>query len=108
MITFGVIFLIPLYFIDYSLGSVIQLQSSFYLVLFYVVFFPGLISFLFWIKGVKLIGANRSGVFLHLMPILGAIMAMIIFNEKILFYHFLGAIFIIAGITISNKKVQNA
>ena len=108
VITFGVIFLIPMYFIDYSLGSVIKLQSSFYLVLFYVVFFPGLISFLFWIKGVKLIGANRSGVFLHLMPILGAIMAMIIFNEKILFYHFLGAIFIIAGITISNKKTQNA
>jgi drug/metabolite transporter (DMT)-like permease len=99
VITFGVIFLIPMYFIDYSLGSVIKLQSSFYLVLFYVVFFPGLISFLFWIKGVKLIGANRSGVFLHLM---------IIFNEKILFYHFLGAIFIIAGITISNKKTQNA
>jgi drug/metabolite transporter (DMT)-like permease len=97
-----------MYFIDYSLGSVIKLQSSFYLVLFYVVFFPGLISFLFWIKGVKLIGANRSGVFLHLMPILGAIMAMIIFKEKILFYHFLGAIFIIAGITISNKKTQNA
>ena len=108
VITFGVIFLIPMYFIDYSLGSTIKLQSSFYLVLFYVVFFPGLISFLFWIKGVKLIGANRSGVFLHLMPILGAIMAMIIFNEKILFYHFLGAIFIIAGITISNKKTQNA
>ena len=108
VITFGVIFLIPMYFIDYSLGSVIKLESSFYLVLFYVVFFPGLISFLFWIKGVKLIGANRSGVFLHLMPILGAIMAMIIFNEKILFYHFLGAIFIIAGITVSNKKTQNA
>ena len=54
------------------------------------------------------IGAYRSGVFLHLMPVLGAIMAMIIFNEKILIYHFLGAIFIIAGITISNKKTQNA
>jgi len=35
-------------------------------------------------------------------------MAMIIFKEKILFYHFLCAIFIIAGITISNKKTQNA
>ena len=76
--------------------------------LFYVVLFPGIISFLFWIKGVTLIGANRSGVFLHLMPIFGAMMAMFIFNEKILFYHFLGAIFIIAGITISNKKTQNA
>ena len=108
VITFGVIFLIPMYFIDYKLGSIIVFETNFYLVLFYVVLFPGLISFLFWIKGVKLIGANRAGVFLHLMPIFGAVMAMIIFNEKILFYHFLGAIFIIAGITISNKKTQNA
>ena len=42
------------------------------------------------------------------MPILGAIMAMMIFGEKILFYHFVGAIFIIAGIVLSNKKKLNA
>ena len=55
-----------------------------------------------------MIGANRAGVYLHLMPILGAIMAMIIFDEKIMFYHFIGAIFIISGIALSNKKKINA
>ena len=78
------------------------------MILFYVVLFPGLISFIFWIKGVSLIGANRAGVFLHMMPVLSAIMAMIIFNEKFMFYHILGACFIITGILLSNKKVQNA
>jgi len=38
------------------------------------------------------------------MPIMGAIMAMLIFDEKFMFYHILGAIFIVAGITLSNKK----
>ena len=33
-----------------------------------------------------------------------AIMAMIIFDEKFMIYHIWGAIFIIAGITLSNKK----
>ena len=56
----------------------------------------------------SIIGANRAGIFLHLMPIMGAIMAMIIFDEKFMLYHFLGAIFIIAGITLSNKKYKNA
>ena len=42
------------------------------------------------------------------MPIFGAIMAMVIFDEKFMYYHFLGAIFIIAGITLSNKKKLNA
>ena len=108
VISFGVVFLIPLYFIDINMGNLIKLEKPFFLTLTYVVLFPGLALFFFWIKGVALIGANRAGVFLHLMPILGAVMAMIIFNEKIMFYHFLGAVFIVAGITLSNKKLVNA
>ena len=104
----GLIFLIPIYFIEMSMGNLIKLGKPFYLTLTYVVLFPGLASFFFWIKGIGIIGANRAGAFLHLMPIFGAIMAMIIFDEKFMFYHFLGAIFIIAGITLSNKKTSNA
>ena len=100
----GLIFLTPIYFIEMYLGNIIVLGMPFILTLTYVVFFPGLASFIFWIKGISIIGANRAGVFLHLMPIFGAIMAMIIFNEKFMYYHILGAIFIVAGITLSNKK----
>ena len=104
----GLLFLIPIYYIEMSMGNLIKLEKPFYLTLAYVVIFPGLASFFFWIKGIALIGANRAGIFLHLMPIFGAIMAMIIFDEKFMLYHFLGAIFIIAGITLSNKKYKNA
>ena len=108
VMSFGLVFLIPIYFIEYQLGFRITLDKPFYLILSYVVLLPGLASFILWIKGISLIGANRSGVFLHLMPILSAIMAMIIFNEKFMFYHMLGACFIIIGILLSNKKVRNA
>ena len=104
VITFGLAFLIPIYFIEMSMGYLIKLGKPFYLTLTYVVLFPGLASFFFWIKGISIIGVNRSGIFLHLMPIFGAIMAMIIFDEKFMFYHFLGAIFIFMGIILSNKK----
>ena len=104
----GLLFLIPIYYIEMSMGNVIKLGKPFYLTLAYVVIFPGLASFFFFLKGIALIGANRAGIFLHLMPIFGAIMAMIIFDEKFMLYHFLGAIFIIAGITLSNKKYKNA
>ena len=100
----GLIFLTPIYFIEMYMGNVIVLGIPFVLTLTYVVFFPGLASFFFWIKGISIIGANRAGVFLHLMPIFGAIMAMLIFNERFMFYHLFGAIFIIAGITLSNRK----
>ena len=108
VISFGLIFLIPIYFIEYQIGFRINFNTPFILILFYVVLLPGLASFLLWIKGISMIGANRSGVFLHLMPILSAIMAIIIFNEKFMFYHMLGACFIITGILLSNKKVTNA
>ena len=107
VIGFGVIILIPFYFIDINIGNEIKFDTPFFLILTYVIFFPGLISFFLWIKGVGLIGANRAGVYLHLMPILGAIMAMIIFDEKIMFYHFVGAIFIVSGIFLSNRKKLN-
>ena len=90
------------------MGYRIVLNQNFYIILFYVVLLPGLASFIFWIKGVALIGANRAGVFLHMMPILSAIMAIIIFNEKFMFYHMLGAVFILTGILLSNIKIRNA
>ena len=104
----GLIFLIPVYFIELYFGNKIILGKPFYLTLTYVVIFPGLASFFFWIKGISIIGANRAGVFLHLMPIFGAIMAIVIFDEKFMNYHIFGAIFIIVGITLSNKKKLNA
>ncbi len=103
----GLVFLIPIYFIEMNMGYLIKLEKPFILTLTYVVIFPGLAAFFFWIKGISIIGANRAGVFLHMMPIFGAIMAMIIFKEKFMFYHFLGAMFIIAGITLSNRKKIN-
>ena len=108
IISFGLIFLIPIYIIEMNLGFKIKLDIHFLLTLIYVVLFPGLASFIFWIKGIAIIGANRSGIFLHLMPIFGAIMAMVIFDEKFMIYHILGAIFILLGIVFSNWGTKNA
>ena len=104
VIIFGLIFLTPIYIAELSRGNYIVLEMPFFLTLTYVVIFPGLLSFLFWIKGISIIGANRSGIFLHLMPIFGSIFAILIFNEKIMIYHLIGALFIIVGIKISNMK----
>ena len=89
-----------------NFGNQIEIGKPFILTLSYVVIFPGLASFFFWIKGISIIGANRAGVFLHLMPIFGSLMAIILFDESFMFYHLLGVIFIIAGITLSNKKTK--
>ena len=102
----GLLFLVPIYILEMNLGNSLVINKPFILTLSYVVLFPGLASFFFWIKGISIIGANRAGVFLHLMPIFGSLMAIILFEETFMFYHFMGAIFIIIGITLSNKKFK--
>jgi len=104
IITAGLIFLLPIYLIEGSLGYRPNLDMPFLFTLAFVVIFPGLSSFIFWIKGISIIGANRSGIFLHLMPIFSTLMAIVIFKEKFMFYHLIGAIFIIIGLLLSNKK----
>ena len=106
IIIIGLIFLTPVFLFELNQGRFVEPDTSFFMILTYVVIFPSLLAYFFYIKGISIIGANRSGAFLHLMPIFGAIMALVIFNEKFMYYHFLGAICIIAGITLSNRKIK--
>ena len=104
IISAGLVFLFPAYLIELSLGHKTSIHLPFILILTYVVLFPGLASFIFWIKGISIIGSNRAGIFLHLIPIFSTIMAIIILKEKFMFYHLIGAILIITGIILSSKK----
>ena len=107
IISAGLVFLLPAYMIELSLGYKANINLPFILTLSYVVLFPGLASFILWIKGISIIGSNRSGIFLHLIPIFSTIMAIIIFKEKFMIYHLIGAILIITGIILSSKKRNN-
>ena len=104
IISAGLIFLLPAYLMEVNLGYRVEIHMPFILTLTYVVLFPGLASFILWIKGIGIIGSNRSGIFLHLMPIFSTIMAIVIFKEKFMIYHLIGAILIITGIILSSKK----
>ena len=103
IISAGLILLLPAYLIEMALGYRVNIHLPFILTLTYVVLFPGLASFFFWIKGISIIGSNRSGIFLHLMPIFSTIMAMLIFKEQFMTFHLIGAILIITGIILSSK-----
>ena len=103
IITAGLILLLPAYLIELSLGYRLNIHLPFVLTLSYVVLFPGLCSFFFWIKGISIIGSNRAGIFLHLMPIFSTVMAILIFKEQFMTFHLIGTILIVAGIILSTK-----
>ena len=107
IISAGIILLLPAYLIEMSLGFELNINMPFILTLGYVVLFPGLASFICWIKGISIIGSNRAGIFLHLMPIFSTVLAILIFKEKFMNFHLFGALFIIGGILLSSKKAKN-
>ena len=107
MVTVGVLFLIPQFFYEKSIGLEVNFNKAFFLILFYVVVFPAIAAYYCWQKGIEIIGPNRASMFIQLMPLFSAIMAIIIFNEKFELYHFIGAAFIVSGIYLSNKKIYD-
>ena len=97
-----------LFILDVIQGKTIELSNNFFYILVYIAIFPSIGSYYCWAGAVSIIGANRAGIFLSLIPLFSTVFAMIFFNEKFLFFHFIGAVLIILGLFLSNKKVKNA
>ena len=107
MVSAGLLFLIPQFFYEKSIGLEVNFNKAFFLILFYVVVFPAIAAYYCWQKGVEIIGPNRASMFIQLMPLFSAVMAIIIFKEQFELYHFVGAAFIVLGIYLSNKKTHD-
>jgi len=106
--TFGLIFLLPMFILDVTQGKTIEMSSNLFYILIYIAIFPSIGSYYCWAGAVSIIGANRAGIFLSLIPLFSTIFAILFFNEKFLFFHLIGSILIILGLFLSNKKIKNA
>ena len=105
--SFGLIFLLPMFILDVTQGKTIEMSSNLFYILIYIAIFPSIGSYYCWAGAVSIIGANRAGIFLSLIPLFSTIFAILFFNEKFLFFHLIGSILIILGLFLSNKKIKN-
>ena len=106
--TFGLFLLTPAFFIELNQGNAININFNLFYILIYVAIFPSIGSYYCWAGAVSIIGANRAGIFLSLIPLFSSIFAIILYDEKFLFFHLIGTILIILGLILSNKKITNA
>jgi drug/metabolite transporter (DMT)-like permease len=104
----GLILLAPVFLIELNQGHYVDVNINLLSILLYVAIFPSIGSYYCWAGAVSIIGANRAGIFLSLIPLFSTIFAMIFFDEKFLFFHLIGSILIILGLFLSNKKISNA
>ena len=69
----------------------------------YIAFGPAFLGYLFWNKGVAVVGATSAGVFLYLIPVASSIMAVLFLNENFRLFHLIGVVLIIAGIYLTTR-----
>ena len=106
--TFGLAMLVPAFLIELNQGNTVVINQNLFYILLYVAIFPSIGSYYCWAGAVSIIGANRAGIFLSLIPLFSTIMAIFFYNEKFQFFHFIGAILIILGLFLSNKEIKDA
>lgn len=89
---------------EWQTGGLILPGTKGYLIALYTGIFPSIISQLFFIKGVELIGPNRAGIFINLIPIFGTALAIFILNERLQAYHLVALGLVIAGIWLAERR----
>jgi len=73
----------------------------------FVAAFPSFLAYLFYNRGIELIGAARASQFLHLQPIFGALLAVALLGERLRPYHLGGMLLILAGIALSTWAARS-
>ncbi len=106
--SFGLIFIFPQFIYEFSQGQTIDFNINLFYILIFLALFPSIGSYYCWAGAVSIIGANRAGIFLSLIPLFSTIMAIFFYNEQFQFFHLIGAILIILGLFLSNKEIKNA
>ena len=91
-----------------STGQKIEFNENLFYILIFLALFPSIGSYYCWAGAVSIIGANRAGIFLSLIPLFSTLMAIFFYNEQFQFFHLIGAILIILGLFLSNKEIKNA
>jgi drug/metabolite transporter (DMT)-like permease len=100
----GAALLLPFYIREHLAGAVLRPSLPGLLAIAYLSVFPSCLAYLFYNRGVELIGANRAGQFFHLMPVFGTILAVALLGETIALPQIVGIALIGLGIGLASAR----
>lgn len=99
----GALFLTPVYAAEIASGRTFVLDLRAILILAYITIFPSLLAYLFFNRGIELIGPNRAAPFYHLVPIFGSALAILFLGERFELFHAAGYACVLVGIFIGTR-----
>lgn len=97
---------IPVALVEYAAAAMILPDSTGLAVVLYTAVFPSLLAQTLYIAGVSAIGPNRANLFINLVPVFGAALAVAMLGEAFHGYHLAAMIFVLGGIAIAERAVQ--
>lgn len=104
----GLVVIIPVYAHEVWSGRLIVPATSSALAIAYVAIFPSFLAYLFFNRGVELIGSAATAQYMNVMPLMGAGLAMLFLGETLHLFHVAGLILVVAGILVAGRGVQPA
>lgn len=97
----GVMLLAPLSALEMQGQPAIEWHNDLYYLIAYLAVFPSILAYLFWNYGVARLGAQKAGLFIHLVPFWGMILSVFFLNETIQSFHLWGITLIFVGIYLA-------
>jgi drug/metabolite transporter (DMT)-like permease len=65
--------------------------------------FSSFVAYIFWNRGVDQVGASVAGLFVHLMPVFGTVLAWLFLGERLRGFHLAGIALILTGIYVTSR-----
>jgi len=93
---------------ELSAGTMIWPDTRGWLVVLFTAIFPSILSQVFWMRGLQIIGSNRGGVFINIVPVFGSALAILILGEQFRAYHAIALVLIIGGVWLSQRVMRKA
>lgn len=108
LVTLGTLMLFPFYLYEAATGSPLRPSLPLFLSLAYLALFPSILAYLCYIRAVGEVGANRAGVYIHLMPLFGSILAVLFLGESVRSFHVAGLALILSGVALAGIYPQES
>jgi drug/metabolite transporter (DMT)-like permease len=100
----GVLGLLPLYLWELAESGGFAVTGRVLLSIGYVALFPSIVAYFCWNRGIDIIGPNRGGLFICLIPVFASMLAIVFLGEILRAYHITGMLLIIAGMFIFSHR----
>ncbi|MEP6998240.1 MAG: DMT family transporter [Betaproteobacteria bacterium] len=95
---------LPLYAAEAAFGAHMAFSAANLAALASIGLFSSVLAYIFWNRGVEQVGASVAGLFLHLMPVFGTLLAWLFLGEHLQSFHLVGIVLIMAGIYVTSRQ----